>query len=609
MQAIILAAGMGKRLGDLTKENTKGQVKVLGESLIERMLKQLIINGIKRIIVVVGYKADNLKSHIEEIFGNNDEVKIEFILNPIYDKTNNIYSLYLAKDQLENDDTILLESDLLFDDSILTELINHTSSNVVVASHFESWMDGTVVTIDENQKVINFIPKANFDYNHLENYYKTVNLYKFSKSFLTQHYVPFLTAYSQSMGHNVYYEDVLRVIAFLEKSELIAMVVKDNQKWYEIDDIQDLDNAETIFATDDMKLEKYQSRYGGYWRFPKLIDFCYLVNPYFPTKVLEQELISSFSKLMSQYPSGQKVNRLLAAKTFGLQPHEVLVGNGAAELINILFSKTDKITGIIYPTFEEYSNRIRPDLVRKFIPPNPEFSYNADDIILFSEQVEQILLINPDNPSGNFILEDELIKILDYLLSQSKNLILDESFIDFADNDKKYTLLNSRTLNQYPNLIIIKSISKSYGIPGFRLGVIASSNKQLLEHVNSELSIWNINSFGEYFMQNFSKHSNDYEKACLKIAENRNWLFKELQAIPFLSTIKSQANYFLCKVKEPFNSYMLCEQLLIKYDILIKDCAKKAGFDNKNYVRIAIRNEKDNNKLISSLQELSSLIK
>ena len=143
MQAIILAAGMGKRLGELTRENTKCMIKVHQQTLIERMIKQLGNLQLDRIILVIGYKGDKVKSLIGNKIGN---IPILYIENSIYDKTNNIYSLYLAKKYLVEDETLLLESDLIFSDIILQKLIADPNPNLAVVAKYQSWMDGTVVT-------------------------------------------------------------------------------------------------------------------------------------------------------------------------------------------------------------------------------------------------------------------------------------------------------------------------------------------------------------------------------------------------------------------------------------------------------------------------------
>lgn len=128
MQAIILAAGMGKRLGELTKNNTKCMVEVNGIRLIDRMITQLSKFNLNRLVIVVGYEGKKLIDYIGHRY--DDILKIEYINNPIYDRTNNIYSLALAKEELCKDDTILLESDLIFEDRMLELLINHRDPRI-----------------------------------------------------------------------------------------------------------------------------------------------------------------------------------------------------------------------------------------------------------------------------------------------------------------------------------------------------------------------------------------------------------------------------------------------------------------------------------------------
>ena len=145
MQAIILAAGMGKRLGRYTKDATKCMVEVNGKALIEYAIEALVKAKVSRTVLVVGYKADVLKNFIASKFNekNLGGMKIEYIENKVYDTTNNIYSFYLARNELLKDDTILLESDLIFRKKILQDLIASPEKNLAVLSHFESWMDGT----------------------------------------------------------------------------------------------------------------------------------------------------------------------------------------------------------------------------------------------------------------------------------------------------------------------------------------------------------------------------------------------------------------------------------------------------------------------------------
>ena len=605
MQAIILAAGMGKRLGELTKGNTKCMVSVNGVRLIDRMLTQLATRNLSRVVVVVGYKKDELINHIGNRY--DDQIKIEYVHNDIYDKTNNIYSLALAKQYMIEEDTLLLESDLIFDDDMLDLIINDPYPNLALVAKYETWMDGTMVRISEDNGIMSFIPKKAFKYSEIEHYYKTCNIYKFSREFSATQYVPFLEAYSKAMGNNEYYEQVLRVLTALDRSDLKALPIT-NEKWYEIDDVQDLDIAATMFSSEDELLGKYYRRFGGYWRFPQLKDYCYLVNPYYPSPRMKDELRANFDVLLTEYPSGMYVNSLLAGKYFGISQDYVVVGNGAAELIkSYIENHVQGNIGIIFPTFEEYPNRILADRIIKYVPGNADFSYTAEDIQTFyaDKELSTILLINPDNPSGNFIPVAELISLIEWARGRDITMIVDESFVDFTDDFSNNSLLHNHVLEEHDNLVVVKSISKSYGVPGLRLGVLASGSIDLIVRLKKEVAIWNINSFAEFYMQIFGKYEKDYTIACHKFIEERGIFFEELQAVPYLRVVPSQANYFLCEVTEKYTATELTQLLLKRYNILIKDCGTKSAFAGKQYIRIAIRDRADNAYFVKALKELA----
>lgn len=593
---------MGKRLGDLTKDNTKCMVKVNGVPLIDRLLTQLSRFSLVKVIIVIGYEGKKLRDYIGQEYKG---LAIEYIENSIYNTTNNIYSLSLAKQQLQEDDTLLIESDLIFEDSLFDMILNSPDPNVALVDKYETWMDGTMVHLDEENNIVNFVPKKTFKYSDVSSYYKTVNVYKFSKEFSRSKYVPFLEAYSIAWGNNEYYEQVLRVITLLDNTDLKALPLT-GEKWYEIDDVQDLDIAETLFADSSGKLSLYQKRFGGYWRFPGLLDFCYLVNPYFPSRKMREEMKANFDILLTEYPSGMGVNSLLASKYFGVKKEYICVGNGAAELIKSLMSYLDGNLGVIYPTFEEYPNRRESRTIISYIPDNTDFSYTVEDIQLYFEHkdISSLLLVNPDNPSGNFISKTDLLELAFWAKRKNIHLIVDESFVDFAMDGLNSSLLYNELLESYPNLIVMKSISKSYGVPGLRLGVLATSDVELISWMKTNVAIWNINSFAEFYMQIFGKYESDYKMACEKFVAERSRFFKSLQRISFLRVIPSQANYFLCEVTNKYTSSELTRILLCENDILIKDCSTKKAFGGRNYIRIAVRGKEENNKLVEVLLSL-----
>lgn len=598
MQAIILAAGMGKRLGELTKNNTKCMVEVDGVRLIERALRILDRKNLNRIILVVGYQHENLMAFVNSL---GIQTQIEFIINEVYDKTNNIFSLSLAKEQMIEDDTLLLESDLIFEERLIDMLLEDKRDSLALVDKFESWMDGTCIVVDQDDNITDFIPGKLLQYREKEQYYKTVNIYKFSADFSKNVYVPFLEAYAKVMGNNEYYEAVIKLILLLDKNTMKAKRLQ-GELWYEIDDIQDLDIAQTLFIEDDTQRYQYlMKRYGGYWRFPHLQDYCYLVNPYFPTRRMQEEMESNFDILMRQYPSGMEVNSLLAAKCFQLHEEHVVLGNGAAELIKCLLEELHGTLGVIRPTFEEYANRWDSECV-VYDCTQDDFTYNAQQLITFFSKhpVDTLVLINPDNPSGYYMGQSEIAALLQWCKEENKNLIVDESFLDFADEENA-SLLSERILSENPNLYVVKSISKSYGVPGLRLGILASGNADMIGCLKKSISIWNINSMAEFFMQILDKYKADYENSLREIKTERKRLFEALRQIKSLKVYPSQANYFMCELLDGHISEELAGRLL-KRNILIKNLTGKIK-NGRQYIRIAIRTGTENQRLVELLKE------
>jgi len=600
MQAIILAAGMGKRLKEHTVNHTKCMVPVNGVTLIERMMTQLDKLGLSRIVLVAGYKKEALVDFVSNLA---IKTPVQYVTNEIYDQTNNIYSLFLAREHLMSEDTLLLESDLIFEEAVLKRIFENPAPNLALVTKYENWMDGTLVTLKPDKTLASFISRDAFCPADRNSYYKTVNIYKFSQDFSANHYVPFLEAYTRSMGNQHYYEQVLKGMVLLGNSDLKAEVLS-GESWYEIDDAQDLDIAETRFTDNPAeKKDKIANRYGGYWRYPEMIDFCYLVNPYFPPKTMKEEIKASFDDLVCSYPSSKTIASALAADLFNLQQDTLAVGNGACELIDLIMNNLKGTLGLIRPIFEEYPNRKNKEDLIVFHPANQDYAYCADDLIAFftDKPITSLLLVNPDNPSGNYLLKADVIKLADWAESKNLTLVLDESFVDFVDAEENGSLLDREILSRYPNMIVIKSLSKSYGIPGFRLGIAASENRALMAAIRNQLPIWNLNAFAEFFLQIMGKYQTDYSQSTKKLAETRKDLERNLAALPQLRVITSQANYMMCELQNGCTAAMLAEQLLDQHNILIKDLTPKKGIRSQNLIRIAVKDSTENQALIDAL--------
>ncbi len=603
MQAMILAAGMGKRLKHLTENNTKCMVKVNETSIIERALRILDRKGLSKIVLVVGYKGKKLIEFVEQL---GIHTPLVYVWNYDYEKTNNIYSLSLAKEYLCREDTLLLESDLVFEESIIDMLLEDKRTSLALVDKFESWMDGSCMVIDEADRILDFIPGKYFDFREKENYYKTVNIYKLSRQFSKNIYVPFLEAYEKAMGENEYYESVIKLIVMLDTSE-IRVKRLNGQKWYEIDDVQDLDIAESLFEDDiEKRYNNFMKRYGGFWRYPHMIDYCYLVNPYFPNQRLTEEMTCNYSSLLSQYPSGREVDSIVTSNVFGVNKDYIVLSNGAAELIKIFMEEQSGTVGIICPSFNEYKERCEREVL-VYQPEGADLRYTENDIIQFFDgKIQLLVLINPDNPSGNFIPISGVIKILEWAKQAGIKVLVDESFVDFADladgeSIEDNTLIREEILKEYKNLYVVKSISKSYGVPGLRLGVLASADEEKVNQIKKNMPIWNINSFAEFFMQIIPKYRKDYAAALVEFRKTRKDFLEKLEQIEYLKAVPTQANYVMCEViGRSAGEICIC---LFEKGILIKNLTEKVKND-RQYIRIAIRTQEENDQVLKILNEI-----
>lgn len=602
MQSIILAAGLGSRLGELTKECTKCMVKINGITLIERMLRQLDRYGMDRIIIVTGYKGDILKDYVQNLRINTPVV---FVDNSDYRHTNNIYSLWLTREFLEEMDSLVLESDMIFEDRVIEKMLAIDNGCGTFVARPRPWMDGSIVKLDKDNNIVYFVDDEEVKRIDPSYYHKIVSIYKFKKRYVSEKYMTYLNEYVKKNKDNNLYESLLKVID-LDVEKKIPAEILDEEQWYEINDIQDMDIAESMFADGNEKVRKYLQRYGGYWRYPAMRDFCYLVNPYFPNERFMNEMKSNFDVLVREYPSGMAVNSLLAGHFFCVRTENICVGNGTAELIKSLMENISGNIGMVYPTFEEYPHRKKDVEVIPYYVVDKDFDYSVDDIMSYYEgkDISAIVLVNPDNPSGHFISKKDILRLEDWCRSKGRKLIVDESFIDFVEDDEWHTLLDMEVLLNHPSLIVLKSISKSFGVAGLRLGVIATADTDLIAFMKKDVAIWNINSFAEYYLQIIEKYRDDYYEAMEKFKEVRRRYLDKLSKIKGFKVYPSQANYVMCHIENSVTSTELADILLNRYNVLIKNLASKEGLNKGNYVRLSVKSDEENDYIVNALMEI-----
>lgn len=601
MQAIILAAGMGKRLKEYTQNNTKCMVKVNGVTLIERMLRQIERVEVSQIVIVVGYKGQELIDYISTL---DIQTPIAYVRNDIYNRTNNIYSLALAEKYLIEEDTLLFESDLIFEDSVLEALVSDERPTLALVDKYESWMDGTCVILSDEDVITRFVPGNGFRYEDADKYYKTVNIYKFSKEFSRKIYVPFLEAYLSAMGENEYYEQVLRILTVIDDPQIYAKRLS-GEKWYEIDDVQDLDIAESLFVDSSKEYaENITSRYGGYWRYPYVIDFCYPQNAFFPPKRCLDEIMAMNGRLIKSYPSGQRIIRLLAAKDTLIEQSSVLITNGIEESIYVLLSAIPGKIGVVLPD-NEYVLDVLKDRAELYLS-DGETTYAIPDLIEYysKKTVKAIYLSNPNYHTGVAHDDEETKRLMEWAASLGIYVIIDETYMDYCKTST--SLMNKENVNRYSNLIILKNLSVSYGVTGLRIGCVVSGSKSLLLQCQEKLPCWNIDSFAEFFLQIIGKYQRDFVDSIDGCIKERKYLEDEVCKIEGLSIIRSEACFIVFEVINGISAEFIVNSMLSNYSMLVKNASKRISASGRQYIKIAVRDHSDNVRFIEALKDIVS---
>ncbi len=495
-RAVILAAGMGSRMGALTTSVPKCLVEVNGVPILFRSLHVLASAGVTEVVVVVGYEADQVRRRVGCTF---DGMAIEYVDAPLFDQTNNICSLWDARRYLD-EDILLIEGDVVFELDVVMGLREQAGCSMAVAAD-RAELSGTVVRHDDRGLVTSFILGAGrAALVDVKSVRKTVNVYLLRAEELRTTIVPELCRQVESGNVQAYYESVLRDLVAARALPDIAAVDVSASRWYEIDDHRDLENAEFMFLSPDCQYDRVQQLHGSYWRFG-IVDHSYLYNLHFPPQAMLDHLHTELPELVTNYPVGQAEFDRLAAQWVEVPPENIVVGNGAAELIRVLGEHVIDTMTIAVPSFNEYENALRPDQLDRVSLDAETFDVDID---AFAESARRAgsnvaILVSPNNPTARSVGRREILELDDRLSSHGCRLIVDESFIEFSRAGRAASV--EADLVGRPNLAVMKSMSKVFGIAGLRLGYLLTDDRDFASEVRSHLPIWNLNGFAESFLR------------------------------------------------------------------------------------------------------------
>ncbi len=361
---------------------------------------------------------------------------------------------------------------------------------------------------------------------------------------------------------------------------------------------------ESKYKTQAEKYDYIAKQHGGYYRHD-FTDHAYLYNLYFPPKAVFSHLKENIHNLVLNYPMAQNALAELIGNVIQQPAHRIVVGNGAAEIIKILSGSLAKKIIVPVPSFNEYANAAPEGKAVEFPLEFPSFQLDVDK---FADEAIRVgadiaVVVTPNNPTSLLVPKADLIRLAEKLQPSNCMLIVDESFLDFADNKEQISL--EQDIAKYPNMAILKSMSKAYGICGLRIGYLLTANADFAQAVRNGIHIWNINGFAEEFLRILPQYKQEFEASCEIVKADRDEFYNQLCAIDGMTVFKPDANYIYCRLPNAaLNGPDVVKRLFIKHNIYIKDSVGKTQPDADRYIRIASRTPAENKALIAALKEV-----
>ena len=331
----------------------------------------------------------------------------------------------------------------------------------------------------------------------------------------------------------------------------------------------------------------------------KIIDFSSNINPFIVDSM--DKIVAAGVGSLQKYPD-IKYRRLRKniSDYLGVGDSQVIPGNGATEIIYLLMRNISGRLAIINPTFSEYRKgaEIAGLSVVDFVMDwKKDFKLDLDEIYRRKDEFDSIFICNPNNPDGSV---REIKKLLEFAEKEGKLLIVDETFIEFADSEKDRSLVNM--VEKSKNLFIIRAVTKFFGIPGIRLGYGISSNRELLQKMYDEKEPWTINSFADSASDFIFKEEEYIRKSKEYFSKERVCMINEINKIDGIKAFNSDANFILVRF-ENRNVLDVKENLLKRAGLLIRDASNFIGLDS-SFARVAIKNHEQNTVLVDALRSV-----
>jgi histidinol-phosphate/aromatic aminotransferase/cobyric acid decarboxylase-like protein len=337
-------------------------------------------------------------------------------------------------------------------------------------------------------------------------------------------------------------------------------------------------------------------------------DFCIPCNPYFPTPAMLDTLRGRLHEILTYYPSDAATITAELCHVLGLNPGTVAMGNGSTELITWIdhLLVRDSLA-VPVPTFGRWTDQPMETGKRVDMFPLPERDGFALDPAAYAEFIHArgsrtAVICNPNNPDGGLLTRRALLTLVDELRHLDL-IVIDESFLDFADaadGGQDPSLVREAVLR--PNVIVLRSLGKNFGLHGIRFGYLVA-NPGLAGRVRAALPKWNLNSFAETVVFMLREHRQEYADSIRQVCRDRQDMRWHLARLPGLTVYPSQGNFLYVRLPDGVDGVGLRDQLLAEYGVLVRECGNKIG-SSSSFLRLVVRPQPDVMRLVSGLEAL-----
>lgn len=574
----------------LTRDSHKSLIEISpGITILGRILASLRRRGVDEVVIVTGYRADEVRDYAQRNFPTVD---FTFVHNERYAETNNIHSMALACQAVDfSDGLMLIESDLVFDDAVFDVLDACDEENVALLDRYRPGMDGTVVRTNSAGLIVSVIPPDRqpdgFDF---ANTFKTLNIYRFSGAFADGQFSRIVRFYAQTVDDNCYYELALGMLIALGHAEVHGALVPEGS-WCEVDDPVDLANAQFL-SSPPARRSALDESWGGYWGLD-VIDFAFVRNMHFPTPQVIAELRLQLPELVACYGSSQAILDRKMSWFADVAADHIVAVNGASQFFPWAAAEfAERRAWLPAPTFGEWT---------RTFPGASTYPDRGDGALHLPEALEPgavAVIVNPNNPTGTTVGAAE---ILSRCRANPEVLhLVDESFTPFSGQPSITDVLESDPMD---NVVVVQSLSKTLGTPGLRLGFVYCTNSPLLERFRSSLPIWNMNSIAEKYLEMLLKNRPELERSLRTTRADRDDLAGRLRSAPWVRSVwDSEANFLLVELNmDREASAATADRLLAEHRIYVKEISAKFRGDGA-YWRLAVRLPAEHALLIDAVE-------